>query len=308
VGVTERLALLEFGSNAARFVLARITRGSGYELIRQERARTRLGSGSSRLRMAAVRNTVEAAARFLRSVHEDRPPRVLAVGTAAVRDDASARGLLAELRRTASIEVEVLSGAEEARLGAEAARASLSLSDALVVDLGGGSMQLTRLRDGAIEPLGSLPLGAVRMTDRFLRHDPPRPGELRALRHEVRAYLAPHRLAEHRQVPLIGLGGTVRAVARLHLAVDPEHRSSVHGLRLTRQEVATRAVELARLPVARRQGVPGLKAERADIIVAGVIILEELLMQADQDAFFVCDRGLRHGLLLRETFGTAVRG
>src|SRR5206468_5657675 len=114
-------------------------------------------------------------------------PRIVAVATAAVRDAHNRERLLTPLRRDEGIEVRILSPRAEARLGVAAAIESLSLEDGVVADLGGSSLQLTRVRHGKMLSVASLPLGAVRTTRRFLRHDPPTPRELRAFRNGIRA-------------------------------------------------------------------------------------------------------------------------
>jgi exopolyphosphatase/guanosine-5'-triphosphate,3'-diphosphate pyrophosphatase len=304
--MSDMVALVDLGSNAARFTLASIMPGREFRVLREERVRTRLGAGrGGALPAAAIADTVRATRRFLGSTskHRHAQPRVVAVATAAVREARNAERLLRTLREDAGVDVTVLSGEEEARLGALAARASLPLGDGLVLDLGGGSLQLTRVRHERIEPLASLPLGAVRATGRFLRRDPPAPSQLWALRRESDEYLDGllPRLGSNGRV--VALGGTVRALGRMHVAARGLSRRSVHGLRLTSADVTAMRARLERLPLARRRRVPGLKAERADIIVAGVVVLEQLLVRGRYDALTICERGVRHGILLRETFG-----
>jgi exopolyphosphatase/guanosine-5'-triphosphate,3'-diphosphate pyrophosphatase len=148
----------------------------------------------------------------------------------------------------------------------------------------------------------SLPLGAVRLTARHLRADPPAPEELRALRLAVRTRLAEALPVAARGEPLVALGGTVRALARIHLTARGEKRSR-QGLRLDQPDVAALRARLEFLPLHRRRRVPGLKTERADIIVAGAIVIEDLLVFGGYPALTVCTHGVRDGLLVQETFG-----
>jgi exopolyphosphatase/guanosine-5'-triphosphate,3'-diphosphate pyrophosphatase len=198
--------------------------------------------------------------------------------------------------------VQVLSARDEARLGAEAALRSLPLRDAVVADLGGASLQLSRVRGRRVVSTDSLPLGAVRMTRQFLRHDPPRPRELRALRREIRRELhGALRPAEPGEV-IVGLGGTIRSLARIHLRAHPGERKHRHGLRLQQSDVTAIRERLESLSLRKRRKVRGLRAERADIILAGAIVVEELLVFGGYLTLVVCDRGVRDGLLLHETF------
>ena len=305
-GTEARLvAVLDLGSNASRFVLARVVEGDGFHVLRKERVQTRLGGGpAGRLRRAAVEATVDSVGSFLRRVSNGEPPRVVAIATAAVREATNREMLLDALRDREGVAVRVLSGREEARLGAQAALRSLPLRSGIVADLGGGSLQLTRVRARQIGWSASLPLGALRLTRRFLRGDPPPADEVRALRAEVRRHLLRAFPAGRPVDRLVGLGGTVRALARMHLAVQDGGRDR-HGLRLGQDDLAAIRSRLERLPCGLRGEVPGLRSERADTILAGVLVLEELLSRfGDEADLTVCTAGVRDGLLWREAFGS----
>ncbi len=296
--------LIDLGSNAVRFALAGVIAGRSFRLLDEARVQTRLAAGRrGALPIAGVAATVAAVRRFLARVDDGRPVRVVAAATSAVRDAPNAHRLIDRLRRVAGIEVEVLGWEEEARLGAVAALSSLPIREAIVADLGGGSLQLTSIRDGEIVPVVSLPLGAVRVTRRFLRHDPPREAEVAALRHHIRELFLSLRMTPGASVRLVGLGGTARTLARVHLRTGHGRRSTIHGLALDRAQVSALVVRLQALPLRRRRRITGLKAERADIIVAGAIVLEEIMALGGFSTLTVCERGVRHGLLIRETFG-----
>src|SRR5215470_15183873 len=144
----ELVALLDLGSNAARFLLASLHPGTGFRILEEKRVQTRLGgSRSGLLPAAAVEETTEALRRFLHRVSNGYRPRVVAIATSAVREAPNRERLIVTLRDRDGIDVRVLSGTEEARLGAQAALRSLPIRDGMVADLGGGSLQLTRVRD-----------------------------------------------------------------------------------------------------------------------------------------------------------------
>jgi exopolyphosphatase/guanosine-5'-triphosphate,3'-diphosphate pyrophosphatase len=307
--MAELVALLDLGSNAARFVLARVKPRRGYKVLREERVQTRLGSGTpGHLPRAAISTTLGAVHAFLGRVRNGAGmtngagPRVLAVATEAVRLAENRDRLLAALREQEGVSVHVLSGRDEGRLGALAALRSLSVRDGAVADLGGGSLQLTRIRAGRIGLGASLPLGALRLTERYLRHDPPTTSEVRALRADVRHHLADSRWRAAPGDSLVGLGGTVRCLARLHLFLNRERRKSRHGLVLLQSDVTAIRERLEPLTIARRRRVPGLKAERADIVLGGILVLEELMLFGGYFTLTVCTRGVRDGLLLCEAW------
>src|SRR5262245_36350849 len=209
----EQVALVDLGSNAVRLLLAELRSAGEVRILRKARAQTRLGAGrSGLLPRQAITDTLKAVRRFLKTSRNGQPPRVLAIATSAVREAANRDRLLEPLRRQHGVEVAVLSGGDEARLGALAALESLRFRTGTVMDLGGGSLQLTHVRDGEPHMVVSLPVGVVRLTRCFLRHDPPRSGELSALREEIHQQLS----AASGDPPggsLVGLGGTVRALA-----------------------------------------------------------------------------------------------
>jgi exopolyphosphatase/guanosine-5'-triphosphate,3'-diphosphate pyrophosphatase len=306
----ELIALIDLGSTAARFLLARVLPDTGYRVLYQQRVPTRLGGGPpGKLTREAVAGTSRAVHRFLRHlrtrdglVPEGESPRVVAVATSAVRDARNRDRLLGALRRREGVAVQILSARQEARLGVLAALHSLPIRDGVVLDLGGSSLQVSRVRDGRIASIASVPLGAVRLTRRFLAHDPPKPRELRALRAEIRAQLAGALPSAHRGEVAIGVGGTVRALASIHLAATRGKRTERHGLRLQQSDVTAIRERLEAVPRRKRRRIGGLKAERADIILAGAMAIEEAMTFGGYLTLVVCTRGVRDGLLLRETF------
>jgi len=301
--MSERLAVLDLGSNAVRLILATVTPGVDFRVLRQERVQTRLaGHRRGLLPRAGVEQTLKAVSRFLAEVRQGSSPRVLAVATAAIRDAPNADRLLAALRRDEGVKVRVLSGLEEARLGAAAVLWRRPLDRGAIVDLGGGSLQVTRVRAGRIVRVASVPLGAVRTTLRFLRHDPPRAREIQTLRRETRDRLLGVLPRAHPGDALIGLGGSLRALGRVFLKSLDRNGASPHWLRLRREEIAGLRARLEPLTVRQRRRVRGLKAERADVIVAGAVVIEELMTLGGYEILTVCDEGVRHGLLLQETF------
>ena len=302
--MSELVAVVDLGSTAVRLLLARIVPGSKYRVLVEERVATRLGGGPpGRLSRRAIDETLRAVRRFFaRHTRKGAGPRVVAVATSAVRDAANRERLLGPLRRLQGIDVQVLSARDEARLGVDAALESLPVRNAVVADLGGSSLQLSRVRHRKVVGTASVPLGAVRTTRRFLRHDPPRTRELQALREEIRVQLRAALPPAAPDEVVVGLGGTVRTLASIYLKTHPGERTHRHGLRLQQSDVTAIRERLESLSLRRRRKVRGLRAERADIILAGAVVIEEVLVFGGYRALLVCTRGVRDGLLLRETF------
>jgi exopolyphosphatase/guanosine-5'-triphosphate,3'-diphosphate pyrophosphatase len=302
----ESVALLDIGSNALRCVVARLDARPGFEIAWRQRVQTRLGDSSSGLLPAeAIDATLRAARRFLKKVRrEHEGARVLAVATAAVRDAENRASLLEPLGELGVRDVRILSGSDEGRLGAEAALRALPMRRGVVVDLGGGSLQVTPVIDGAIQPSSSVPLGVVRLTARFITDHPPLPEQITKLRAEVRALLAPLPIASTSGAVLLASGGIVNALGRLALArraaapAAPERET--HGFQLNRTELGLVRAWLEPMPLERRATAPGLKPERADVIVTGAVVFEELLAASGFESLTVTGTSVREGVLWRE--------
>lgn len=304
--VSEFLALVELGSNAVRCLVASILPGVGFHVLQEGRVQTRLSAGRPGvLSPTAIKETTETVRQFLREARRSYQPRILAVATSAVRDATNRKDLLERLQREAGISVRILSGLEEALLGAQAALRSLSLNNGTVADLGGGSLQLSHVRDEEITSATSLPLGAVRTTSRFFKNDPPTERERQALRVEVQHQLARHFSAPAPSSEMIGIGGTIRTLGRMHLTSLNKQRSR-QGLSLQRTDITVLRERMEKLSVRERVRLGGLKEERADVILAGTIVIEEVMRVNNYRTLTVCTEGVRQGLLLRETFGRGI--
>ena len=303
--MAERLAVLDLGSNAVRLVLASVTPGVEFRVLHQERVQTRLAANRrGLLPRRAVDETIRAIRDFLCEVRNGKTTRVMAIATAAVRDAPNADKLLRPLERETGVEVRVLSGTEEARLGAAAVLWHRPIERGAIVDLGGGSLQVTRVRAGRISRVASVPLGVVRTTLRFLKHDPARASEIAALRRETRDRLLGVLPRAEAGDPLIGLGGSLRALGRILLR-SAGRDDALGGLRMRRGEVTALRARLEPLTVRQRRRVRGLRVERADVILAGAVVIEELMTLGGYEVLTVSSEGVRHGLLIRETFRRA---
>lgn len=302
---SELVAVVDLGSAAIRLLLARIVPNKRFRVLVQERVPTRLGGGApGTLPRDAIDETLRAVHRFFaRHARNGRGPRVVAVATSAVRDARNRERLLAPLRGNEGIDVEVLSARDEARLGVSACLDSLLFEDGIVVDLGGASLQLSGVRDRKVVSIASLPLGSVRTSRRFLRHDPPGPRALQALRAAIREQLLGAVPAARAGEVMVGMGGTVRTLASIYLRSHRGERKHRHGLRLHQADIVAIREQVEGLSRRRRWKIRGLKRERADIILAGAILIEEVMVFGGYLTLVVCTRGVRDGVLLRETFG-----
>jgi exopolyphosphatase/guanosine-5'-triphosphate,3'-diphosphate pyrophosphatase len=282
------VAAVDLGTNTTRLLVAEIVGGRLRELRRETRI-TRLGEGVDarrRLLPVAVARTRNVLAAYRREASRLGAERVLLVATSAVRDAENGEALLGEIEWSYGFATRLLSGDEEAELTRRGVGATLP--GTLVVDVGGGSTELI-LDDLHV----SVDVGSVRHTERFLPSDPPRPDELEACASAVRAELP--RLVPERAV---GVAGTITTLAALDLDLAEYERERVDGHRLTLTGARAQLDRLAALPLAQRRLVPALEPERAPVIVAGAIVLVEVLARYGLEAIEVSERDLLDGAAL----------
>jgi exopolyphosphatase / guanosine-5'-triphosphate,3'-diphosphate pyrophosphatase len=293
-------AAVDIGSNSVRLKIARLTRGR-LRPVHEDREVTRLGEGVFRagfLTPESMAETVKVLRRFHRATQQVVTDSVRVVATSALRDARNSQAFLEWVRSTTGWRVEIISGLEEARLIHLGLVSNLRVdsSPTLMLDLGGGSCELTISARGQIRDTVSLPLGAVRLTDEFLRHDPPRKGELKRLHgfvaREVNRIAG--RIVAAKVKYVIATSGTAAALAAVasHLRKTRNQRAVVSATEMRR--IAKR---LARLPVDERRQIEGIGLRRAEIIVAGAFVYHELLDRCHLKAFRYSPLGLRDGLL-----------
>ncbi|MGB9071926.1 MAG: Ppx/GppA phosphatase family protein [Terriglobales bacterium] len=295
-------AAVDIGSNSVRLKIARL-QGRRWKEVREDRAVTRLGEGAfggGLLSPDAMSETVRVLRRFHRAIQACGTDSVRVVATAALRDARNARAFLEWVRSATGWTVEIISGLEEARLIhlGLSSRARLGKNTVLLVDLGGGSCELTLSRKGQIRDTVSLPLGAVRLTNEFLRHDPPRKGELERMRGFIAREVGriQDRIRSARIGTVIATSGTAAALVGVsrHLARFKQQRS---GTAVTREMLRRIVKQITRLSLEQRRRVPGIGPRRAEIISAGAVVYAELMERCHLRGFRYSALGLRDGLL-----------
>jgi len=303
------LATIDVGTNTTLLLVAR-AEISGAITVLDERAEiTRLGRGLDEtgggvpgLRAESIARTLDVL-RGYAALARRHGARLVAVGTEALRRAPNGDDFLGPAAEILGAPVEVIDGAREAALTFRAAAASFpaeARAGALVVvDIGGGSTEIILSDRGAVTWSASLPLGSVRLTEKHVRHDPPEPGEVDAVAREIDGALAavPWPSDTGSGATVVGVAGTVTSLAAMALRLATYDPARVHGYELA---VAALDAELARLRAstqAERERIVGLDPRRADVILAGALILRHIAAAARASAIRVSDRGLRWGLL-----------
>jgi|SRR5579875_1463412 len=295
-----RLGVIDLGSNSGRLVLM-LRQIHGIPLVVDEvQVTLRLAEGlqaRGTIGAHAVRRALLALRAFRRIAERFPTEALICVGTSAMRDAANGAQVARELEAATGVAVRVLSGEEEAYYGYIAAVNSLPIRNGLVIDLGGGSLELSLVRDRQLTRAVSLPLGALRLTEQFLRNDPPANHEIAGLRKYLAARLAEAGIgALGAEEMLVGAGGTVRTLAKIARRRAGLPSLRLHGYAVERRALEQLARDLLRQPLRQRRRIPGLPAERADTIGAGVLAIGEVMRATRARALVVCGQGLREGI------------
>jgi exopolyphosphatase/guanosine-5'-triphosphate,3'-diphosphate pyrophosphatase len=270
-----RVAAVDLGTNSTRLLVADVEEGRLTEIVRRLTI-TKLGEGVDERRrllpvpVTRVRNCLVDYRRELESLGAER---TLAIATSAVRDAENGEAFLGEIEWSYGFATRLLDGDEEAALMARGVLAGRGApDDVLLVDIGGGSTELVHCARDEITFGTSLDVGCVRLSERFLRSDPPAPRELLAAALEVRKLLPPLEPSD-----AIGVAGTVTTLAALDLGLEAYDPERTHGHVISTEAVEGWLARLAGMTVAERLDLPALEPGRAPVIVAGILILREIL-------------------------------
>jgi len=298
-----RLAAIDIGTNSALLLVADCTPDGQIHPVVDREIITRLGDGlvhTGSLKPDAMQRAQTAIAGYILSARENGAEKIMLTGTSAVREASNRVEFLSEVTATHDIEMQVLSGETEAEWtfwGALSNKPELA-ADLLMVDIGGGSTEVIYGSNTGIQQAVSLPLGSVRLSDRFKRSDPIQETDLLELQEHIRGLLRGQLAGWPRSpVHLVGIAGTVTTLAAMNLDLDPYDGARVDGHFLSRAALAVLGETLRSRTVAEIAGMPGIAAARAPVIVAGAVILLEIMDCFEMDQVLVSDRGLRYGVL-----------
>jgi exopolyphosphatase/guanosine-5'-triphosphate,3'-diphosphate pyrophosphatase len=304
--VGANLAAVDVGTNSFHLVVARTDDDGRFEVIAREKEMVRLGSGSGdmkRLDDAAMDRGIETLTRFAQiAAISDAPLR--AVATSAVREAENHAEFLRRAREEAGVEIEVVSGIEEARLIHLGVLQAVPVYDerVLLCDIGGGSTELLVGERGEVLTARSFKLGAVRLTNRFFPGERLHPSAVSSCSSYVRSVIQPFvREVEHHGFTVaVGSSGTIQAMAQLaHVRGGDEPLRTYNRFPLTAKAIRSIVKDLVGAPSVRaRSRLPGMDPRRADIILAGALILQGVVESFGIDELQVSDYALREGVLL----------
>jgi exopolyphosphatase/guanosine-5'-triphosphate,3'-diphosphate pyrophosphatase len=297
-----RVCAIDIGTNSVRTIVADVHPPDGVDVVQYAGMITRLGEGlgaSRTLRAEAIARTTRAVAEYAEQGERLGARAFKLVATSAARDAKNGRAFLDAVQSATRHTPEIVSGTKEAQLVLAGVRAGRMLPQgaALVVDIGGGSVELIACDDGRPTRTASIDVGAVRFTERFLQTDPPTPDEMAAASQAAEAAL--RSAIEHSAArSVIGLGGTITSMAAMSLQLPAYDETKVHGHEVTLDGIDQLVQRTAWLTISQRRGMNGLEAGREDIIVGGILLARAVLIAAGAASMRACTTGILYGIAL----------
>lgn len=304
-----RSAVIDIGTNTLLLLVVEPDGAGGLRAVVDLCRFGRLGQGldaSGRLADEAIARSLEICREYAAAMAAHGVARRTVVGTQALREATNAAAFVAPAEALLGAPIEVIGGDREAALAFTAVASALPAlagTPYVVVDVGGGSTELITTDGARVVSAVSVPIGAVRLTERHLRGDPPTAAEIAALHADIDGRLAALDLP--RGVPVVGTAGTATTMAALELALATYDPAAVTGLRLSPAAVAGLEARLLAAPVAARRALTGMVRERADVVAAGVAIFARVVARVGAPVMITCDRGIRWGVAYEQAAGAA---
>jgi exopolyphosphatase/guanosine-5'-triphosphate,3'-diphosphate pyrophosphatase len=293
-----KCASIDIGTNTVLLMIAELE--EGIEEICDVATITRLGEGlkqTGRLSSLAMERTLDVLSHYRTLADENQADEILCVGTAALREAENSKVFLDLVSDVLSLSVRVISEHDEAFYTYLSVRQNLpeKAGNVTIVDIGGGSTEvICGTREDFIDFI-SLPLGSVKLSEMFIRNDPPSPGEVISLRDFIGSVL---------QFPfgkgnpfVVGTAGTVTNLGSISMGLSQWDKKKVHGLRLSAENIEAVIENLLAKPVAERRELPGMEKGREDIIPQGIILLQEIMRYLGARELVIDANGVRHGML-----------
>src|SRR5271168_1407911 len=303
--LTMRLGAIDVGSNSVHMIVADVSREGHLEVVDRVKEMVRLGRRSfttGRLTTESMDLAVRALVNFKRLLRVRRVDRLRAVATSAVREARNRTEFIRRIKRETGLTVEVISGLDEARLIFQAARHALGLEGGphLLVDVGGGSVELVLVKDGQPLWMHSVKLGVARLTERFLTDDPPSAAQRKRLEKHLESEIGELMRAARRAkvAGAIGTSGTINTLVAMARASRGEDIGRLHGASASAGEVARINRELYEVDAATRIELPGIDAKRADLMPAAGMLADYVMRKSGAAELTACTWAMREGLLL----------
>ena len=295
----QRIAIIDIGSNSARLVISHIYKNGAYNMVYNQKEALRLSQKVDRKNMlteAAFASTIETMKSFAYMCKIYRVDKTIAVATAAIRNAYNGADLVSRVMEETGIQLHIISGNTEAYISYLGVINTLDVRDGIIFDLGGGSTELILFQDRQIVESVSLPLGAVNTTGMFNTRNVMPPNVYSDLSFFITSNLDRYPWLKQQGLPLIGVGGTARTVAKMIQRSKKYPATKIHNYSMTAQTFRAHFNKLRDTNLEQRKKISGLSSERSDIILAGCSIISCLFDVCNSKKLIVSGCGLREGL------------
>ncbi|MBC8016771.1 MAG: exopolyphosphatase [Sporomusaceae bacterium] len=303
--MSQRIGIIDLGSNSARLIIVEIYKNGAYNLIYHQKETVRLSQDADkdrRLQPVAMTRAITLLQSFAHACQLHNVNNILAVGTAAIRNARNGTDFVKEVKQQTGITIKVISGETEAKLGYIGAINTLNVTDAVLFDLGGGSTELTLIKDRKAEKFISLPFGAVTLTERFKLQNKVSETQLANLDAFIMQQLENIPWIKNLSVPLIGIGGTARGIGKMEQKRNNYPILKLHNYRTSSLSFYSLWQDIKVMSCEQRRKIPGLSNDRADIILAGLAIVKNLFEEIQSNQLIISSCGVREGLFLQYYF------
>ena len=303
--MSQRIAIIDLGSNSARLIIVEIYENKAYNLIYHQKETIRLSQDADKNQqlqpdaMARAMTLLQNFSHICKLHHADE---IIAVGTAAIRNAQNGTQFVKDVQEKIGITIKIISGEAEAKLGYIGAINTLNVTDAILFDLGGGSTEITLIKNRKAEQFISLPFGAVTLTERFNLQNKVTEAQLADLDTFIVEQLAKIPWLKSIGVPLIGIGGTARGIGKMEQKRKNYPLLKLHNYRTSSISFHSLWQDVKVMSCEQRRKIPGLSNDRADIILAGLAIVKNLFDKILSTQLIISSCGVREGLFLQYYF------
>ncbi|AEE96558.1 Ppx/GppA phosphatase family protein [Mahella australiensis] len=302
----QKVGIIDLGSNTVRLVIMKITEDGAYTLLDEQKETVRLDASveaGGLLEGPAVEHAVDTIRLFKRLCDVNGVTRIIGLATAAVRKARNKQRFIELVQQQTGVSFSVISGMQEAEYDYIGVVNSTSIEDGLIVDIGGGSTELVRFEHRRLVHATSMPFGAITLTDSFLGRSKPKPDDVNRLNEFIHSKLREHAWVAFPDATLVGVGGTIRNVAKIHQAKSNYRLPLLHGYAMPFADIKSLWEDMQDTTVSQRKKMRGLSDDRADIFLGGMAALVNVLEFSHIDNVVVSGNGVREGAFYKEVLG-----
>lgn len=303
----ERIAIIDLGSNSIRFLIKEISNNSTFKLIFKDKKTIRLAEGIDKdlnLTDLSMQKAIDCLKIYSNIISIYKVDKVFAIATAAVRNAKNKNIFLKQIKKETNLSLKVIDGKKEAFLGFLGVIHTINKENFLMFDLGGASIEISLIKNKTIVNSTSLPLGAVNLTKKFNLKKEITSKKIKALENYILKEFKSIKWLPKEQISLIGIGGTIRCLAKIHQKQINYPINKLHNYTFLSNSIPKILDIVISTPATERKNIPGLSSDRSDIILAGTMVIKTLLNKINSKTITVSTSGLREGIFFNYYYKT----